>query len=159
VNGEISFLFERAGFRSTYVDVLKDGHSFPYVASALREQLHANIDIIEMDIDEAFDVSRLTSSLRSRRGKNEKFGLCFFSGVLYQLKNPFRVLERIHDLAHYCVLTTRVFSQLPGNDLDVSEVSVAYFFRSKELNNDPTNISSSRRERSGPFSSDAASGF
>jgi tRNA (mo5U34)-methyltransferase len=59
--------------------------------------------------------------------------------VLYHLKNPFRVLEKIHDLAHYCILTTRVFSQLPGSGVDVSKVSVAYFLRSRELNDDPTN--------------------
>jgi hypothetical protein len=117
-HGEVSFLFDRAGFRSTYVDVLKEGHTFPHIAAFLREELGSNIDIITMDIDEAFDVGRLTSNLRARYGQSEKFGLAFFSGVFYHLKNPYRVLERLRETCHYCLMTTRVFSNLPTDGSD-----------------------------------------
>lgn len=138
-HGEVTFLFERAGFKSTYVDVIKEGHTFPHIASALAEEIGSFASIIVMDIDEEFDTDRVLSGIRARYGAQEKFGLSFFSGVFYHLKNPYRVLERIKASCNYCMMTTRVFSNAPEDGMPLSHLSAAYFLKDRELNHDPTN--------------------
>jgi hypothetical protein len=138
-HGEISFLFDRAGFRVTYVDVIKEGHAFPHIAAALAETLDAGVDVTALDIDETADFSAATSGVRARLGPEARFGLAFFSGVFYHLKNPFGVLERLRGICSYCLMTTQTFSHLDPTRPGLADEPLGYVLKDRELNADPTN--------------------
>jgi hypothetical protein len=138
-NGDISFLFERAGFSCTYVDVIRSLHSFPPIAFALRQKLNSRMTLVEMDIDTGFSQGRVLGPIRSALGTSAKYGLAFFSGVLYHLESPLSALKNIAQICEYCIFTARTFSYFPDNKTYVGDMPLGYFLNSGELAGDPTN--------------------
>jgi tRNA (mo5U34)-methyltransferase len=60
----------------------------------------------------------------------ERYGLAFFLGVLYHLKNPFFALEHLAAHCEYALISTRVVE---------GDAPTAYLVTPGELNADPTN--------------------
>jgi tRNA (mo5U34)-methyltransferase len=91
----------------------------------LGARLDSSARIHEMDLDSQFDLP------------NERYGLVLLLGILYHLKNPYFVLEKLASHTRYCLLSTRI-ARFAG-DKDVSAQSVAYLLRPDECCNDSTN--------------------
>ncbi|PYI58692.1 MAG: hypothetical protein DMC59_07840, partial [Verrucomicrobia bacterium] len=69
----------------------------------------------------------------------EKYDAIFLLGVLYHLKNPFFVLEKLAGVARYCFLSTRIARQT-DNGQPISQGPIAYLLGPSECNNDSTNF-------------------
>jgi len=103
--------------------------------------LSSNIEIREVDLDAQFALPR------------ETYGLAFFLGILYHLKNPYYALEALAKAAKYCLISTRIakFNRsdealeisnanlLPYPQIDISQLPVGYLLDEAEANNDSTN--------------------
>jgi len=94
---------------------------------ALKESLGSDIRVHEVDLDSQF---RLPDS---------DYGLVFFFGILYHLKNPYFVLEELAKRADYCLLSTRVARQTPDGGAHIGPYPLAYLVGETELNGDHTN--------------------
>ncbi len=126
-DGDLSFFFERLGFE---VDALDNPGTALNKLTGLRRMkdlLGSNVNIHEVDLDSRFDLPR------------ERYGLALLLGVLYHLKNPFYIAERLSHQAKYCFLSTRVTRTIPGIEAPVDEAPIAYLVGESELNNDATN--------------------
>jgi hypothetical protein len=67
------------------------------------------------------------------------YELVFFLGILYHLKNPFYVLEKLARSAKHLLVSTRVFRQVPDG-LSVDGRSLSYLVSADESENgDATN--------------------
>lgn len=86
------------------------------------------LEIFERDIDDDL------------RPALPKYGLALLLGVLYHVKNPMRVLERLSMHARYLILSTRVARRSPDKSVDLSGLPVAYLVGGSETNDDPTNF-------------------
>lgn len=69
-----------------------------------------------------------------------KYGLALLLGVLYHVKNPMRVLERLSLHARYLILSTRVARRSPDKSIDISRLPSAYLVDASETNADATNF-------------------
>lgn len=125
-DGSISFFFESLGFRVTAVDCESTNCNQMKGVRALKAALNSSIDIRAQDLD---SLASLPSGA---------FGIALLCGVLYHLKNPFWILERLAHRAHYCFLTTRIAQRTPRGT-DISQDPLAYLVEPGELNGDPTN--------------------
>jgi hypothetical protein len=96
-------------------------------ARLLREALHSNVIIRKVDLDSQFTLSA------------EKYDAVFLLGVLYHLKNPFFVLEKLAGVARYCFLSTRIARQTDDGQ-QISQGPIAYLLGPNECNNDSTNF-------------------
>jgi tRNA (mo5U34)-methyltransferase len=76
---------------------------------ALKEALGSFVEIHAVDLDSQFELPE------------QQYGLVFFLGLLYHLKNPFYVLESLSKAARYCLLSTRVMRVLPPAGVSVQE--------------------------------------
>lgn len=86
------------------------------------------LEIFERDIDDDL------------RPALPKYGLALLLGVLYHVKNPMRVLERLSMHARYLILSTRVARRSPDKSVDLANLPVAYLVGGSETNDDPTNF-------------------
>jgi hypothetical protein len=93
----------------------------------LKEELHSSVEIFTADLDQyaVYPPGR--------------YGLAFFFGVLYHLKNPIHVLETLAVRADYCVLSTRVAQVSPDRATRWSHLPMGYLVSETETNNDATN--------------------
>jgi hypothetical protein len=96
------------------------------------------VDIHEVDLDARFDLP------------GERYGLAFFLGILYHLKNPLGALESLARSARYALVSTRIArynlapkapTTGPVNMARVvlQSIPLAYLVDTFETNNDPTN--------------------
>ena len=60
-------------------------------------------------------------------------------GILYHLKNPFYVLERMAKHTRHMFISTRIARHFRAGTQDVSNISAAYLLAPDESNNDSTN--------------------
>jgi hypothetical protein len=61
-------------------------------------------------------------------------------GILYHLKNPLYVLERLAMHTRYCVLSTRVARYFPNDQPMPQDQPIAYLLGAEELNRDDSNF-------------------
>src|SRR5205807_10437175 len=94
---------------------------------ALKAALGSQIEIREQDIDYNLTLP------------DSPCPVTILLGVLYHLKNPFRVLETLSAHSRYLILSTRVAKFTPRKDADLSAFPVAYLVDESETNNDSTN--------------------
>jgi hypothetical protein len=94
---------------------------------ALKSELRSSVEIHEMDLDAQF------------RLPQPQYGLVFFLGTLYHLKNPFYALEMLSRHARYSVVSTSITQYVPGVYDTVTATAVAYLADVYELNRDSTN--------------------
>ena len=126
-DGDLSFFLESLGCDVHAVDFPEWNHNHMLGVARLREALGSRIELHEIDLDSQF---RLPDHL---------FGLAFFFGVLYHLKNPFQALEILASRARYCLLSTRIAQYTPGSKTRIKDEPLAYLLNPRETNDDPTN--------------------
>jgi tRNA (mo5U34)-methyltransferase len=151
-DGDVAFVLEQLGFNVEIIDNPPTNWNGMLGAYRLKELLDSSATIREIDLDRYFDLPR------------RDYGLVIFLGVLYHLKNPFYVLERLAESTEYCLVSTRVARWTydcapeplvekkrswfkppvnPGQDeraVHLGGTSVAYLLDSDECNNDSTNF-------------------
>ena len=138
-DGDTAFFVESMGFRAHAVDYPPTNYNGCRGVRLLKERLKSSVTIHEADLDSRFDLP------------GEQYGLAFFLGILYHLKNPYNALESLARCARHAVLSTRVarYNLAPrasGQDgvnrsrVDLDSVPVAYLVAPHETNNDPTNF-------------------
>jgi SAM-dependent methyltransferase len=119
-DGDLAFYLDSLGFRVRAVDHPATNMNFMRGFSILRDALGANVKAAAVDLDSEF------------RLPDERYGLILFLGILYHLKNPFYVLERLSRHGRWCLLSTRVSTALPPG--------TAYLAGPREFNDDITNF-------------------
>jgi tRNA (mo5U34)-methyltransferase len=127
-DGDVAFFLESLGCRVHAVDHPIPNHNGMAGIRALKEALGSSVEIHAVDLDSQFALPE------------QQYGLVFFLGLLYHLKNPFYVLESLSKAARYCLLSTRVMRVLPPAGVSVQESPVAYLLDQTELNSDDTNF-------------------
>lgn len=95
----------------------------------IKKALASDVEIIESNLDDhKTDI------------ENHEYDMVLVLGLLYHLKHPLLLLEKIHQLkTKYLIMSTRIARFLPAHAFDISNYSVAYLAQSREINNDPTN--------------------
>jgi tRNA (mo5U34)-methyltransferase len=126
-DGELAFLLERHGAQVDVVDWPLTNYNGLKGVRALKASLGSNIRIHEVDLDSQF------------RLPEDAYGLVFFLGILYHLKNPYFVLEELAKRTDYCLLSTRIARQTPDGGAALARYPLAYLVGERELNNDSTN--------------------
>jgi len=126
-DGDLAFFFEKLGLSVDLIDNEPTNFNQLEGARLLRDALHSNVIIRKVDLDSQFNLSA------------EKYDAIFLLGVLYHLKNPFYVLERLAGVARYCFLSTRIARQT-DNGQQISQGPIAYLLGPSECNNDSTNF-------------------
>ena len=126
-DGDLAFFLEKMGLSVDLIDNEPTNFNHMEGARILKECLHSNVTIRTVDLDSQFTLSE------------EKYDAIFLLGVLYHLKNPFFVLEKLAATARYCFLSTRIARQT-DNGQQISQGPIAYLLGPQECNNDSTNF-------------------
>ena len=126
-DGDLAFLLERMGLAVDLIDNKPTNFNHLEGAQILKEALRSNVTIQTVDLDSQFTLS------------GKKYDAIFLLGVLYHLKNPFFVLEKLAAIARYCFLSTRIARQT-DNGQQISQAPMAYLLGPQECNNDSTNF-------------------
>jgi tRNA (mo5U34)-methyltransferase len=127
-DGELAFFMESLGCQVDAIDFPDSNHNSMQGVRALQQQLGSRIDIVEVDIDNRFELPR------------PRYDLAVMLGVLYHLKNPLYVLEQLARHTRYCVLSTRVARYFPDDRPMPQHQPIAYLVGTEELNADDTNF-------------------
>jgi tRNA (mo5U34)-methyltransferase len=93
----------------------------------LKEALKSAVTIQSIDLDSQLSLP------------SEQYDAIFLLGILYHLKNPFFVLEKLARIARRCSLATRVAKKVPDGH-SLARYPVAYLLAPEECNNDSTNF-------------------
>jgi hypothetical protein len=126
-DGALSFFFESLGFNVECWDYAPTNINRMSGLYDLAQMLGSGITIQNIDLDGGFDISR-------------RFDLCLFLGLLYHLKNPFYVLEKLARSARFCFLSTRIARQDPEGAVNFGNLPMAYLVDADQCNNDATNF-------------------
>jgi hypothetical protein len=140
-DGDMAFFLESLGCKAHVVDYAPTNYNGMQGVRLLKSELSSSIEIHEVDLDSQF------------RLPQETFGLAFFLGILYHLKNPYYALESLAKSARYCLISTRIAkfdtrhiepdvrsaNLLPDKRTNLSRLPVAYLLDVLEANNDSTN--------------------
>lgn len=137
-DGDISFFLEQEGWAMTIIDNPPTNWNGLRGARLFKEATGSNVEIIEMDLDSQFALK-------------QHYDLVFFMGILYHLKNPFYVLEKLSQHARYAIISTRIMrwsspqkhtenggQAAPDRQL-IEHLPLAYLLGPDECNNDSTN--------------------
>jgi len=128
-DGDLAFFLEKEhGIRAHVIDHAPTNFNSMRGVRRLREALGSSVAIHDIDLDELHGLPE------------ERFGLIFFLGILYHLKNPFHALESLARCSKHLVLSTRVAQLSPDKKTNFSKLPVAYLLHESESNNDPTNF-------------------
>jgi hypothetical protein len=127
-DGDLAFLFESLGCRVTAIDYPLTSHNHMRGIRALKRMIDSSVDIHEVNLDSQFSLP------------GESYGLTLLLGILYHLKNPFYVLERLAKQSKYCVLSTRIARCFPDGTKMPKDLPIAYLLDADELNQDDTNF-------------------
>ena len=125
-DGDLSLFFASMGMEVCAVDNPPTNYNWLAGVRALRERLAYNVEILEMDIDSHLFLPR------------KDYGLVLLLGILYHLKNPFYVLERLAYQSRYCILSTRIAKQ-SMKGVPMESEPLAYLLDRCETNDDPSN--------------------
>jgi tRNA (mo5U34)-methyltransferase len=126
-DGALSYFMESLGCRVDAIDNPPTNHSGMMGVRRLKEAMGSSVEIYQMDIDAQFELP------------SERYGLTLLLGILYHLKNPFYVLEKLAQHTYYCLLGTRVARVTPKG-ASIRKEPLAYLVDELETNGDPTNF-------------------
>jgi tRNA (mo5U34)-methyltransferase len=126
-DGDLSFLFESLGCRVCAIDNPPTNYNLMAGVEALKRALDSSVRIEPLDLDGPFHLPLRHSGL----------ALCL--GILYHLKNPYRVLETLAAHANYCLLSTAITRSAPDQLTGVSHWPVAFLAGRDGLRGDETN--------------------
>jgi tRNA (mo5U34)-methyltransferase len=126
-DGDLSFFLNSLGLSVDAVDHPATNCNHMEGVYALKHVLKSTVDVQAIDLDNQFGLPR------------QHYGFTFFLGVLYHLRNPIYVLERLAERSQYCVLSTRIAASSPGRQGNLQDIPVAYLLDEDEVNDDCTN--------------------
>lgn len=126
-DGELAFFLESLGLRVHAVDYPETNSNGMEGVRALKEELGSSVEILGVDLDAQFSLP------------GHRYGLAFFLGTLYHLKNPYYALETLAGYARYCVLSTRIAAFATDRKTPIRHLPVACLLREGEANQDWTN--------------------
>jgi tRNA (mo5U34)-methyltransferase len=126
-DGDLAFFLESLGYGVTGIDYSASNQNCMRGLQTLHAELGSTIAIREVDADSEFPL-------------DVQYGLTLCMGLLYHLKNPVFVLERLARVSDYCVLSTRIARRLPGGAPMPANQALAYLLGEEELNQDDTNF-------------------
>src|SRR4029077_20040392 len=126
-DGDIAFFLEKKGFSVDAIDLESTNFNRMEGIRILKEALNSAITVQSIDLDSQFSLP------------SEKYDTIFLLGILYHLKNPFFVLEKLARIARRCFLATRVTKNAPDGH-SLARYPVAYLLGPEECNNDSTNF-------------------
>ncbi len=127
-DGDSAFFFESLGRSVDAIDYASSNYNQMRGVAALARELKSSVGIYAMDLDGFFTLPR------------NRYGLTICHGLLYHLKNPYHLLEKLAGVSRYCLLSTRVARVAPDHRTSFHEIPVAYLVDDLETNNDPTNF-------------------
>jgi tRNA (mo5U34)-methyltransferase len=137
-DGDTAFFLETLGHRAHAVDFPPTNFNGCRGLHLLKQALGSSIEIREVDLDKHFALP------------GERYGLAFFLGILYHLKNPFGALESLAQVSRHAVLSTRIVrynlaskargsASLNRERVELRTVPMAYLVGADETNHDSTN--------------------
>jgi len=126
-DGDLAFFLEQNGFSVDAVDFESTNFNQMEGIRILKEALNSAVTIQSVDLDSQFSLP------------SEKYDTIFLLGILYHLKNPFFVLEKLARIARRCFLGTRVAKKTPDG-YSFARYPVAYLLEPEECNSDSTNF-------------------
>ena len=126
-DGDLAFFFESLGCRVCAIDNPPTNYNRMAGIEALKRALDSSLRIEPLDLDGPFHLPLRHSGL----------ALCL--GILYHLKNPYRVLETLAGHANYCLLSTAITHSAPDHLTEVSSWPVAFLAGRDGLRGDETN--------------------
>jgi tRNA (mo5U34)-methyltransferase len=126
-DGDLAMFLSQMGCEVDAIDHAETNFNQLRGVAVLSQELSFPVCIHDIDLDGPFELPR------------SDYGLAFFLGTLYHLKNPFYVMEKIAAVADWCVLSTRIAQVTPTKRAHIEDEPVAYLLASREANNDPTN--------------------
>lgn len=127
-DGDLSFFLESLGYQVHALDNPVTNFNGVRGAEALRDQLDSTVQLRSLNIDEQCSLPQV------------RFGVGFALGLLYHLKNPFVLLDRMAQVCDYVILSSRITSTAPGVGGSIDAVPVAYLLTDDQLNNDNSNF-------------------
>ncbi len=127
-DGDLSFFLEQYGVVCDIVDYGPTNMNGLRGARRLKEHLDSKVEVHEINLDAAFVWPRA------------HYGLVFFLGILYHLKNPFYVLESLARVSEFALVSTRIARYSADQKTSLEEHAVAYLLHESEANNDATNF-------------------
>jgi SAM-dependent methyltransferase len=128
-DGDLAFYLETHGVAAIdVVDYAPTNYNGLRGARLLAAHLGSKVAIHEKDLDSYFSWPR------------DDYGMVFFLGILYHLKNPYYVLESLARVTHHCLVSTRI-ARLAGDRVTtIRSQPLAYLLAPDECNNDATNF-------------------
>ena len=126
-DGDLAFFLERTGFSVDAIDFESTNLNRMEGIRILKDALNSTVRIHSIDLDSQFSLP------------SESYDTIFLLGILYHLKNPFLILERLAQLTKYCFVSTRIAKQTADGQ-SLSPYPIAYLLGPKECNNDNTNF-------------------
>ena len=126
-DGDLAFLLEELGFSVDVVDNEFTNFNKLDGVRILKKALNSSVTIRSIDLDSRAQLF------------TERYDAVFLLGVLYHLKNPFSILERLAHVTRYCFLSTRIARQTADGS-PLSNYPLAYLVGPEECNNDKTNF-------------------
>jgi tRNA (mo5U34)-methyltransferase len=125
-DGDLSFFLESLKYNVNIIDNRPTNFNNLKGARLIKEKLNSNVGIYEIDIDSQF------------KTPDDRYDLVLFLGILYHLKNPFYIMEKLSLIAKHLIVSTRVAKFTP-NGTSITGSSLAYLLAPDESNNDATN--------------------
>jgi tRNA (mo5U34)-methyltransferase len=126
-DGDLALFLASFGHRILAVDNPITNYNSMRGLRALNRELGGLVEIQVADLDGPFQF------------KGPTYGLAFLLGVLYHLKNPYRMLDSLSRCAEYAVISTSITAYAPGLYESVVGTSIAYLADVYEINRDSTN--------------------
>lgn len=126
-DGALAFLLEKLGHQVDILDYGPTNFNTLRGARLLKEALKSKVEIHEIDLDSQFRLPRTD------------YGLIFFLGILYHLKNPYFVLESLEKATRHLLVSTRVAKLAGRKKTEIAGLPVAYLVDPSETNSDSTN--------------------
>jgi tRNA (mo5U34)-methyltransferase len=127
-DGDLAFFLESLGCKVDAIDFEASNHNGMQAIRMLKQHLASGIEIANVDLDSQFKLPR------------SNYDLAVFLGILYHLKNPLYVMERLAMQTRYCVLSTRVARYFPDDKPMPQGQPIAYLLGEDELNRDDSNF-------------------
>jgi 2-polyprenyl-3-methyl-5-hydroxy-6-metoxy-1,4-benzoquinol methylase len=126
-DGELAFFMESLGCRAQAIDNPVTNFNNMLGVRALREQLGSKVEIHSIDIDSQFILPE------------GEYGFVLMLGLLYHLKNPFYVMEKLSKQSSYCLISTAITEYVPGLYENVAGASLGFLAGVYDVNRDSTN--------------------
>lgn len=125
-DGDLAFFLESLGCRVDAIDNPITNFNAMCGVKALKDALGSSVGIHEMDLDADFKLPA------------DEYGLVLLLGVLYHLKNPFLVLDKLSKHTRYCLLSTALTATVPAVERVVSGSPLGFLASASEMNGDAT---------------------